>query len=227
MAQAQQTSARPELERERPIEMSYEDYLTLDEGLHAEWVRGDVTIFMSAETAHQRIVAFLFPLMAFYARRLDLGEVYSAPYEMRLEAVDSSREPDILFVSRDHLDRISKKRLDGPADLAIELVSEWSVARDRSDKFDEYEEAGVPEYLIIDTRPGRERFDAYQLAPTGKYRTVLPDADGRYHSSALPGFWLKPEWLWRDPLPDPLEILFEIMDDVAPEAMRRRPSGSA
>jgi len=227
MVQAQRATAPPELERERPIEMTYEEFLALDEGLHAEWVNGKVTIFMSAGTRHQRMVTFLLTFAGSYARRLDLGEVFTAPYEMRLEAVPSSREPDLLFIAKHHRNRISDRRLVGPADLVVELISEWSVARDRSDKFDEYEEAGVSEYLIIDTRPGRERFDAYQLAPTGKYRTVLPDADGRYRSSALPGFWFRPDWFLEDPLPDPFDLLLDLLAEVAPETLQRRPKGPA
>jgi len=37
---------------------------------------------------------------------------------------------------------------DGPADLAIEIVSEESRLRDRGEKFAEYEVGGVKEYWI-------------------------------------------------------------------------------
>jgi hypothetical protein len=49
----------------------------------------------------------------------------------------------------------------------------------------------------------------------GACRAEPLDAEGRYHSPALPGFWLRPDWLRQDPLPDPWRLLAEI----APAAM--------
>jgi Uma2 family endonuclease len=85
------------------------------------------------------------------------------------------------------------------------------VTRDREDKFYEYEAAGIPEYWIIDPRPNRRRAYFYQRDDHGHYQPVAPDAAGRYHSRVLPGFWLKPEWLWQEKLPDHLLAAAEMM----------------
>ena len=90
------------------------------------------------------------------------------------------------------------------------------MARDRSNKFYEYQEGGVREYWIIDPRPGKERVDCYWLTPEGRYQAILPDADGKYHASTIPGFWFHPSWFQQVPLPNPLLILA----DIAPQAMR-------
>lgn len=110
---------------------------------------------------------------------------------------------------------MTPERLEGPADLVIELISDRSLARDRDDKFYEYQAAGVPEYWIIDPRPGKERADFYQLMSAGKYQAALQDANGRYFATVLPNFWLDPNWLWQNPLPNPLALLAAI----APQAM--------
>jgi hypothetical protein len=34
----------------------------------------------------------------------------------------------------------------------------------------------------------------------------------------LPGFWLREEWLWQEPLPDPLRLLLEM--PTAAQALR-------
>jgi Uma2 family endonuclease len=197
--------------------MSYEEFLAwADEDVHAEWVDGEVIVFMPPSQKHQAIIGFLLTLLSAYADLFDLGVVLAAPFEMRLRTDGPSREPDLLFVTREHLDRLSAERLAGPADLVIEVVSDSSVARDRVDKFYEYQEAGVREYWIFDPRLGKERADFYHLTAQGKYQAVLPDADGRYHAAVLPGFWLHPDWLWQKPLPNVVTTLAAI----APQALR-------
>lgn len=205
---------------ERRLKMTYDEFLAwADEDVHAEWVDGEVTVFVPPSIRHQRLVSLLHYLLGLYADLRDLGEVLIAPVEMRLVPGKSSREPDLLFVARANLARLSTSRLDGPADLVVELVSDSSVARDRADKFYEYQEAGIGEYWVIDPRPGKERIDLYVLTAEGRYQAVLPDADRRYHSGALPGFWLRPEWLWQEPSPKPLNLLKEIAPDVLRSAV--------
>jgi Uma2 family endonuclease len=149
--------------------------------------------------------------------------VLTAPTEMRLAR--SSREPDILFVARANRERLTDKHLDGPADLVIELVSDDSVARDRVEKFDEYQEAGVAEYWLFDPRPGKEWADFSRLSEAGTYEAVTPDAAGRIHSSALPGFWLDPAWFWQDPLPQARILLNTIAPDEFPSPRRDAATG--
>jgi Uma2 family endonuclease len=59
-------------------------------------------------------------ILGLYCHARGLGEVLDAPFLMKLER---GREPDVLFVSREHLDRLKENYLDGPADLVIEIVS--------------------------------------------------------------------------------------------------------
>lgn len=208
--------AQPVIETPRTQEqrfaMTYEEFVEWsDEDMHAEWVDGEVIVFVSPTDKHQAIITFLATLLSVFVDRFALGRVRVAPLEMRILPGRSSREPDVLFVAREHLDRLTPERLLGPADLVIEIVSESSVVRDRQDKFREYEEAGVREYWLFDSRPGREGADFYQLTPEGTYRSVPPDADGRYRAATLPGFWLRPDWLWQDPLPSTYDLLREII----------------
>ena len=193
----------PPVKGEQRLRMSYEEWLAWATDNHlSEWVDGEVIVSMPPSEVHQDIVGFLYVLLSWYARRFDLGKVRFAPFEMRLSS-RLSREPDLLFVAREHADRRTGSRLEGPADLAVEVVSTDSAKRDRQDKFAEYAAAGVPEFWLCDPRPRRRRTDFFRLTEAGIYVAAPLDADGRYHSAVLPGFWLKPEWLWQDPLPDP------------------------
>jgi len=114
------------------------------------------------------------------------------------------REPDLLFVSRGHCDRLTQQYLEGPADLVVEIISPDSRGRDRGDKFYEYEEGGVQEYWILD--PERRQAEFYQLGGDGVYQLVRPDDEGDYRSRVLPGLWLKSEWLWPDTRPDLFDV---------------------
>ena len=118
------------------------------------------------------------------------------------------------------VERLTADRLDGPADLAVEVISNESVSCDRGDKFYEYQEGGVREYWIIDPRPGKERVDGYWLTPENRFQAILPDAEGCYHSTVLPDFWFRSEWLWQTPTPDPLLKLAEIAPHVIRDALR-------
>jgi Uma2 family endonuclease len=205
-------------DKERRLPMSYEEFLTWSgENVHAEWIGGEVIIFMPPKKIHQEIVGFLHNLITLFVNLFDLGVVLTAPFEMHVSPDGPAREPDLLFVARNHLDRLTPERLAGPADLIVEVVSDESVHRDRVDKFYEYQGNGIREYWIIDPREGKQRADFYYLAPEGRYQAVLPDDDGKYHSSVLPGFWFRPDWLWADELPDPLLALAEVRG-LSPEA---------
>jgi Uma2 family endonuclease len=196
------------------LRMSYEEYLDwADEDVHAEWVNGEVIVHMPPKKLHQALVGFLDRIIGLFVAVFDLGEVHVAPLEVKLDPDGPSREPDLLFLSKAHLDRHVPERVLGPPDLIVEIVSDDSVHRDRVTKFDEYEAAGVLEYWVIDNRPEQGRAWFYQLDPSGRYRSVLVSDDGVYRSAVLPGFELRVAWLWQEQ-PDVLSALAEL---VGPE----------
>ena len=183
--------------------MSYEDYLRWagEDNILAEWADGRVIIPMPPTDIHQLTAGFLYHLLDLFVHLLQLGRVFIAPFEMKLS--QSAREPDILFVATEHLDRQTRERLVGPADLVIEIVSDDSVQRDRREKFREYRDAGIREYWIIDPRPGKQRADFYRLTPDADFELYATEDDERVASGVLPGFWLRPAWLWQAETLDP------------------------
>ena len=187
--------------------LSFEEFLEwADEHTLAEWVDGEVQFMSPTSRRDQKLLLFLIKVLGHWIEQNNLGELHSETFLMRLSgAVRRGRLPDLLFVAREHLDRLRPTYLDGPADLVIEIVSPDSVERDRKDKFGEYERAGVPEYWLLDALAERAEF--YQLGPDGRYRLVLGGRSGAYHSRVLRGFWLEVEWLWQDPLPNTLDVL--------------------
>lgn len=192
-----------------PLQMTYEEFLDwCDEDTLAEWVDGQVVMTSPASYRHQAVVDFLLAVLIIYVQQKKLGRIISAPFQMKLSAPRSGREPDILFIATDHLDRLKSTYLDGPADLVIEVVSPESRLRDRGEKLAEYEMGGVREYWILDSE--RQQTDFHVLGSDGRYERRRADAPGIYHSEAVSGFWLKEEWLWQEPPPDVLTVLHEL-----------------
>jgi Uma2 family endonuclease len=187
--------------------MSYEDFLEwADEDTWAEWVNGEIQMVSPASRQHQNLAGFLTSILRAYVEHHDLGMVLSAPFQMKLK---QGREPDLLFVSKSNLDRLKETYLDGPADLVLEITSPGSLERDRGAKFVEYEAGGVSEYWLID--PLREWAEFYHLQEEGRYKVVCSGQAGSYQSRIVPGFWLRIEWLWQDPLPDLARVTWEII----------------
>ncbi len=85
-----------------------------------------------------------------FAEPLNLGAAFVAPLRVRLWE-GKFREPDVLFMLKKNRERRSQRVWDG-ADLVIEVVSEDDARRDLIEKREEYAQAGIPEYWIVDPR---------------------------------------------------------------------------
>ncbi|HEX6383128.1 MAG TPA: Uma2 family endonuclease [Anaerolineae bacterium] len=190
------------------LKMSYEEFLRWsDEDTHAEWVDGEVIVFMPPKLVHQITRNFLNRFLSLFVELFDLGQLLVAPLEMKPTPTANSREPDILFIAQEHLHRLTEDRLAGPADLIVEIISDDSVRRDRDDKYKEYRDVGVREYWIVDPRPGKHRADFYRLDKQGEYQLFATEENEKVASEVLSGFWLKPKWLW-PPLTISAEMAF-------------------
>ena len=186
--------------------MTYDEFLAwVDEDAQAEWVDGRVLMASPASLRHQLLADFLVKVIGTYVEAQHLGLVVSTPFQMKLE---NGREPDVLFVAREHLDRFRPTFLAGPADLVVEILSPESRSCDRIDKFYEYERAGIPEYWLVD--PDGRRAEFFQLTASGRFESAPPSDDGIYRSATVPGFWLRMAWLWQEPLPPVLDVLREL-----------------
>ncbi len=195
----------------KPAIMTYDEFIEwVDEDTLAEWVDGRVVMTSPASARHQYLDIFLSTVLSTYAAVHDLGAVLTGPFQMKLPR--SGREPDVLFVAKEHLARLQSTLLQGPADLVVEIASDESVARDRGTKFEEYREAGIPEYWLLDPRVEQAEF--YLLDERGRYQRAPVDAEGVYRSRVVTGLWLRVDWLWQQPLPAPTRVLLDIDRDA-------------
>ncbi|MDM8528748.1 Uma2 family endonuclease [Anaerolineales bacterium HSG24] len=193
------TQTKPTVEK-----INYEQFLQQYMGYHAEWINGEVIVFMAASSKHQNLVMWLSAILHIFVETCSLGLILPAPFNMKMARIRRGREPDILFVTKARQHLIQYAHLAGPADLAIEIISPESAERDRVTKFREYETAGVKEYWLID--PETEDIEFYQLTATGYYQRIFPNSNGVYHSAVLSGFGFDVNWLQQKPLPQVLSI---------------------
>jgi len=186
--------------------MSYEDFLAHYPGEYADWVDGEVIEMSTPSAEHQLLSAWLTAILREFTALRGFGVVLPAPFQMKTGPNLPGRQPDILFVATEHMERLKVNHLEGPADLVVEITSPESGTRDRGDKFFEYEQGGVREYWLID--PRRRQAEFYELGADGLYATAATP-DGVYHSKVLEGLWLRTAWFWQADRPPLLSVLRE------------------
>jgi Uma2 family endonuclease len=125
------------------------NYLALDIGRLVEFNNGCLEFLPVPTLLHQRILKYLLFLFDQFVVRHKLGEVVPAPFPVRT-VEGRYREPDIVFMRpgrrRNHLGQPYG------ADLLLEIVSGSPDDRERDleIKREEYAQAQVPEYWIVD-----------------------------------------------------------------------------
>jgi len=127
---------------------SEEQYLILTDHRRRliEFSDGFLEVLPMPTDQHQTLLKFLF-LAFFQFFETRGGNVQFAPLRLRIRP-GKFREPDLLVLIA-ATDRRRQDRFWLGADLALEVVSEDKPERDLIDKRDDYAEAGVPEYWIV------------------------------------------------------------------------------
>lgn len=127
-----------------------DDYLALNTNRLFELSDGCLEFLPVRTLPHQFILEFLFDeLRAFLKRSGTVGRASFAPVPVRLRK-DKYREPDLFYLRPERMKK-GMKYPDG-VDLAVEIVSGGAEdrKRDLETKPQEYAEAGLSEYWIVD-----------------------------------------------------------------------------
>ncbi len=139
---------------------TYEDYLKTPEGERYELIEGELLMTPSPIPKHQRISRKIEFMLEKFVTENDLGEVFYAPCDVYLDN-ENVVQPDILFISKERLDIIGEKNIQGAPDLVIEIISENTAYRDLVQKKKLYARFGVKEYWIV--IPGEGMIEIYTL----------------------------------------------------------------
>lgn len=160
-----------------------------------DFIDGVLEIDMSPQATHYhgRPSYAIAETLSRIVRRGDLGILVGDCSRISLPVADTSREPDVVFVSHAALDsgrvvevpKRAARRSDnpdswefvGPPDLIVEVVSDSSATKDKKRLRKAYEKAGVTEYWIVDARGAEVEFDLLRLT-NGRYRASRAKAGG-------------------------------------------------
>ena len=145
---------------EKKKKYTYEDYVTTSDGKRYELIEGELLVTPSPTTKHQRVLREIEFILKKFVSENNLGEIFFAPYDVYLDE-ENVIQPDIMFISKERLNIIGEKNIQGAPCLTIEIISESSAYRDMVQKKKLYAKFGVKEYWIV--IPGEGLIEIYLL----------------------------------------------------------------
>lgn len=133
---------------------TYEDYLLLPEdGNRYEVIRGFLYVTAAPFPEHQFSVVKLSRFFDEFVSAAGLGMVLVAPLDVKLPAgIASPVQPDVAFFRKGNEPRWGVGCFEGVPDLVVEVLSAGTRRRDQTLKLGAYQDAGVPEYWLVDPK---------------------------------------------------------------------------
>ncbi|MFQ5827883.1 MAG: Uma2 family endonuclease [Candidatus Methylomirabilia bacterium] len=176
------------------VVLTYEDYCQLpNDGRRYEILDGEIAVTPAPSPTHQEVLFNLARLVDDHVRSHGLGKVYVAPIDVIL-APTSIVQPDMIYVAAERLSLISTRGIEGPPDLAVEVLSPTTSAQDRGTKLQLYARYGIRHCWLID--PDSQRLEAYELAGT-PYRLVAePSGLAEFAPALFPDLRIRLDSLW-------------------------------
>ncbi|MCL4484899.1 MAG: Uma2 family endonuclease [Nitrospirae bacterium] len=169
-------------------EWTYEEFMSLPEGgpFRYEIIDGELCMTPSPSPRHQEISRNLLRIIDVFLLQKNLGKIFAAPCDVvfskdPLQVVD----PDLLFVSKEHLSIIGEKNIQGVPDLTVEILSPTTATSDRRVKHSLYERFGVPEYWIVD--PATNTIQVFRLVDGHYPAPIEYGKSDRLESPLFPG----------------------------------------
>jgi len=153
--------------------LDYSDYAAIpDDGKRHEIVDGEHFVTPSPTPVHQRVSRRLAGQLDDYFHGRSIGELFYAPIDVIFTNHDIL-VPDLIVVADPDL--ISKRGIEGPPLLVVEILSPSTRRRDEGLKARRYAELGVEHYWIVD--PERKRLECHRREGSAFHRVVQAEGD--------------------------------------------------
>ena len=167
---------------------TYDDFVDFpDDGNRHELIDGAHYVTPSPDVRHQATVVRLVVQIANHLQHHPIGRVFVAPLDVVLSNHDVV-EPDLIYVAGDQADILTRKNIQGPPALVVEVLSPRTRKRDAQTKRRLFEQTGVREYWLVD--PELDTVQVLRVSPDGKLVRVVElssEADETLTTPLLPG----------------------------------------
>jgi Uma2 family endonuclease len=165
--------------------MTSDEFCELPESetVQLELLDGEVVVMPRATLFHQYFWFELAVAVRAWVKKHGLGQVLLDTL-MKLDG-EWTPAPDIAFIAKRHLKRAKEKRIEGPVDLAIEILSRGTVRVDRKFKFATYAKHGIPWYWIVDLKA--RVLEEYELVQGTYTNLVKAPFDEPFKPRLFPG----------------------------------------
>jgi Uma2 family endonuclease len=164
---------------------TYEDLAGFpDDNKRREIIDGELIVTAAPIPPHQDVVMRLAGELYQYAKSHG-GKVYPATLDVYFSETDVV-EPDVLFLSREHLQQIESKYVRSAPDVVVEVSSPSTRRLELHRKRALYERFGVPEYWYVDLES--DRVEVYRFAEERYGTPSLLTREDVLESSRIPGF---------------------------------------
>ena len=170
------------------VRFTYDDYLLLPDDKRYEIVEGELLVVPAPNMCHQDILRELATALTAYVRERDAGKIYFAPCDVVLSP-ETVVQPDLVFVCSDRLGILTSDNVQGPPDLAVEVLSESTRRRDTEIKRKLFAKYGVREYWIVD--PEAQTVEVLIWSEAGYSPGAVYGIAERLSSAVLPGLGLR------------------------------------
>lgn len=169
------------------IKLNYNDYVKLPDDKRYELIEGEIYMVPGPEFNHQIVSRNIGFLLWDYVKNKNLGIIVDAPLDVIFTPEDVV-QPDIIFISNERKDIITKKNVRGVPDLLIEILSPSTMERDKIVKRILYARHGVREYWIVDTEA--KKIEVMTLGDNGFELFGIFFIDDTLSSPLIEGFSL-------------------------------------
>ena len=170
-------------------------YEAMPEDTRAELIGGIVYMASPLSPRHGRMHKRVVHWLTEYEDATPGTEVYDNTTAILAE--DSEPQPDaylIVLPEKGGRTRLNEQDyLEGPPELIVEVALS-SEDIDLHAKKDDYEKAGVREYIVVALRQQRV---FWFISRNGQFEDQAPGSEGLFLSEAFPGLWLDPAALLR------------------------------
>jgi Uma2 family endonuclease len=168
--------------------VSFEEFRQFPiDGKRYELLHGEVHVTPAPGTRHQFSVQNLAMSLGPHVIKNNLGEVLTAPLDVRL-GEDTVFEPDLIFISNARAGIIQENWIEGAPDLVVEVLSPSTAAYDRARKLAVYAEAGVPNAWFLD--PQIKTVEVLKLQGKKYFVDTILAGDQVLTSNLFPGWQL-------------------------------------